>query len=480
MNKDELINAISEKEQGFNSILEIAQKEERELTEDEMSKVDELKSQVRELKTNLTEVERQERLDELKNNELQRAKEELDAKVRELIDESEAEAEVELAYAKLEELWGELDDAWEEYFDAEEKLALAKFQSLVKEIVLNVLNDVNARSIERKLNAEKEEEIEKIKRDYEEKNIVRNNKNNNNNLNDKKMSNNLFEIVREQIKASSPQTILMQRGAAEGSTDVMGSAIPVGVNELDVVGKEPIWKQMGVDYLPGVSGTYTLPYESPIVGELLAEMAAAIGDTVTPSGTLVSPKRYTVHKTFTVETLNSASDSFLQSIMNDMLAGCDRAITKDIYKKISAGASEVSGADLSKDGFDALMAGAEVEADGAFFSARKTFFDAKGVAIDAGSGRFLVENVGAASIGKGLTYDGVDYWYSSLFEDATGETRVAYGDAAKIHVADYEVAEVIIDKYTKAAEGEVIFTVNKIACVALKNPLAFAKTPDIP
>ena len=211
----------------------------------------------------------------------------------------------------------------------------------------------------------------------------------------------------------------------------------------------------------------------------MAELAAITGDTTTPDGILISPKRYSVQKTFTLETLNSATNSFFSKILEDMVKGCDRAITTDIYGKILGVATEVAGADISKDGFDALMAGAEVELDGAFFSARATFFEAKSVPIDAGSGRFLVESIGTAAIGKGNTYDGVPYWYSSLFTDGADQQYVAYGDASRIHVADYEALEIIVDKFTKAAEGQVVFTVNKIACAAVKNPHAFTKTPDL-
>jgi hypothetical protein len=125
------------------------------------------------------------------------------------------------------------------------------------------------------------------------------------------------------------------------------------------------------------------------------------------------------------------------------------------------------------------MAGAEVELDGAFLANRATFFEAKGQPIDAGSGRFLVERAGDVKVGRGVSYDGTPFWYSNLFEDGVDQKYVVYGDTSKIFVADYGMVEVIIDKYTQAAAGKVIITVNKLADVALKNPAAFAKTPDL-
>jgi hypothetical protein len=231
--------------------------------------------------------------------------------------------------------------------------------------------------------------------------------------------------------------------------------------------------------MSGAKGTFELPYENPIVAELLAEMAPANGDITTPSGILIQPHRYTVQKTLTIENMASATDSYLQSLLADMVKAADRKITEDVYTKLLGYASAVAGADISKAGFDALQGGAEVENNGAFFSARPTFFEAKGVAIDAGSGRFLVEQVNGTAVGNGQTYDGVTYWFSSLFNDGVDQKYVVYGDPSRIHVADYEMLEIIIDKYTKAANGQVIFTINKIANVAVTNPNAFVKTPDL-
>ena len=78
--------------------------------------------------------------------------------------------------------------------------------------------------------------------------------------------NKLFEAIREQISSQNPETVYVQRAPADGDTGVMGNVIPVDVAELDVIGKEPIWEQMGVEVYRGVQGTYTLPYETPIIG----------------------------------------------------------------------------------------------------------------------------------------------------------------------------------------------------------------------
>lgn len=290
---------------------------------------------------------------------------------------------------------------------------------------------------------------------------------------------NLFDSIRSAAQGQGGTITYSERAPIDGDTAEFGNVIPVGVEGLDIVGKEPLYKQMGANIMSGVRGTFELPYESPMVAEKLAELASAAGDVTTPSGILISPNRYTIQKTLTLETLASATDSYLQSLLADMVKAADRKITADIYAKLLTYAFPVPAASaLDKPSLDLLMAGAEIEMGGSFFSSRNTFFQAKGVKIDDGSGRFLVERVGQVSE-AGATYEGTPYFYSHLFDDGANEQYVIYGDASRIVVADYGMFEVIVDKFTKAAEGQVIMTVNKIADVAVSNPYAFTKTADL-
>ena len=162
-----------------------------------------------------------------------------------------------------------------------------------------------------------------------------------------------------------------------------------------------------------------------------------------------------------------------------MYQACDRKITAEIWDKAIAGSTAATtGTTINKAAFDILMSAVEVDGAGSFISPRATFFEAKSVAIDAGSGRFLVEKIAENALGKGKVYDGTDYWYSTLFIDPVAEQRICYGDFSKIYVADYGMYDVIVDKFTKASLGQVVITVNKIANVALKNPNAFAVSED--
>lgn len=286
---------------------------------------------------------------------------------------------------------------------------------------------------------------------------------------------NPYEAVRNSATGAGG-SVVIERAAVDGDTSVHGNVIPKGVAPLSIIGKKPLWQEMGVDFNPNAKGTYVLPYQSPIIGQKLAELASVTKDVTTPSGTLIMPRRFSVQKVLTLESIASASDDYLSKLISDMQYAADRKITSEVYLKALAGATLVAGGAITQAGFKLLMGGAEVEDNGAFMASRNTFFEAFGTPIDAGSGLFLAQMGATEGIGTAL---GAKFFNSQLFEDGAAQKYVVYGDTSMIHVADFGMTEVIIDKVTMASTGQIVFTVNKLADVALMNPVAFAKTPDL-
>jgi hypothetical protein len=425
---------------------------------------------------------------------------------------NDAEAALNTAYEAVERAWEEL---WEAQRQAEDAARKEEIKSLIVEVIkeaneLSMRTKAEAEKIEAERVAKELEDAEaerKLKEEADAKKIadekaesereakelaekeeaerkakeLEDETKRNLETNTKMEKNTLFALLDAQRTLGvQTQAIEVKRAAIDGDTSVMGEVIPKGVNDIDIMGYAPMYEAMGCDIYTGVRGTYTLPFQDPIQGAKLAELSSVTKDIVTPNGTLITPKRFSVQKEFTKETIKSATQQFFDKVLRDMVKGCDRAITSEVYTKAYAGATEVATAtDITKDSFDLVMAQPEVEYGGSFLASRKTFFAAKSVAIDAGSGRFLVETVSQDVLGKGTVYDGTPFWYSNLFVDAATEQYVVYGDVSKIHIADYGEVEIIMDIYTKAAEGKVVITVNKMADVALTNPIAFAKTADV-
>lgn len=418
----------------------------------------------------------------------------------------EAEDKLDLAEYELDLAYIALDKAWNDWYKANEAAEEDAIKDEIKKLIVDVLSETQLRA-EAKVNADKElsereakiKELEEtLNQEREAKKALESKENNKNNkdlsVGERKniMNKEIYEGLRSGVSTANKMTKIVvesdsegraiingERAAIDGDTSVMQDVIPKGVNDISIIGYEPMYKEMGVEVYEDVKGTYVLPWEDPIHAEDLDELSSATGDTVVPDGILIKPRRYQKWKDFTLETLESATNNFFDKTIENLVKGVDRQITKQVYAKALAGATEVAGAGLDKDGFDALMAEAEIEYEGAFLANRKTFFEAKGVVIDAGSGRFLAEKAASDRLGKGSVYDGTPFWYSNLFEDGASQKYVVYGDTGMIHVADYGKTEIIIDNMTQINEGKIRITVVKLADVALKNPVAFSKTPDL-
>ena len=500
MELNELQESKRSKTEEFEAIVALGKEEKRELTADELQKVEGLQEEVRGLDEQITAKETEEAdakraADEALETELKDViKSEIEEGLR-AMSKIDANAEVEKAYA-------ELDRAWAKYWEAceaeEKERRLEELRGLVKEILAepNMRNEQGLKdeALEAKRQAdEKAEELEKtLQVEREAKEALENElKENKRSLeqeqeNERKMADEkaktIYDVVREaSSEGLRSETIEVKRAAADGDTTAMAKGIPLAVKEIDRVGKKPIWQMMGLDIMNGAKGTYMLPHETPRIGEKLAELASVTKDAVSPDGVLVQPGRYSKSKEFTYETMESATDAFIQSIISDLRVSIDRAKTADVYAKALAGATEVATVTgLDRDNFIDLMAAVEVDEDGSFLSARSTYFKSMKVAVDAGSGKFLSTSVDANGQSKTfVTETGAPYWYSSLFDNGTDQEYVVYGDLSKIHFANYDTEKIIVDPYTKAAEGKVIITVISMAGIVLKNPDAFAKSTDL-
>lgn len=359
------------------------------------------------------------------------------------------------------------------------KIPVMRDASLVGDSAYAGAKIIGDAALKMKREKEEKEEVERIKREKEEAERIKREKEND--------MPNKMELIREAVARNSGTVVLdrgtaeilqLKRAAADGDTSAMSKLTARGVAPLDIMGKVPIWRELGVDYNPGVTGTYILPYEDPIIGQELAELAAVTGDATTPDGNVISPRRFSAKKTFTIEGIASMGDEMLNRQIQNLEQAADRKVTSAIYAKALAGATEVTGAALTKAGFDLLQGAIDGEESPAYLGSKNTFTKAKSVAIDAGSGRFLCQKVSGSKF-RGETYEGDDFFYSPLFKDADKEQYVVYGDMSRIHVADWNKTEVVVDNVTEAGAGKVTIHVRKVMNVALTNPNAFAKTPDL-
>lgn len=254
-----------------------------------------------------------------------------------------------------------------------------------------------------------------------------------------------------------------------GTLDVMVDA------SLSVLGSKPLWAQMGCLILPDLKGSIKLPYKAAAVAVKKAEKAAIDAGGGNPSSVTLDVARFGVSDIFSKETLATQNPAVNAAIINDMIVGADRALTADIYATALAAATEVAGGALTPAGFNALMGAAP--GMGAFAMRQSTFFEAKGVPIDAGSGRFLTELT--AIEGIGASHDGAKVFYSDLFADGGAAKYILYAIWSAMAVGTWGAIEVLVNPYTYQKEGQVELTVNRLANDVVRNANGFKKSPNL-
>jgi hypothetical protein len=267
--------------------------------------------------------------------------------------------------------------------------------------------------------------------------------------------------------------LIVRNGERVENLNVRALVLASGIDNVtvagntSVVGYEPFYKQMGVTVYPNLVGSLKLPYQSAIVAGKKGE-GARQDNVSTPLTVLLQPSRYTVTETVGKELLAVGNEQALQSFLFEMVKGVDRAITKDIFDVLIAGASAQAGlVGYTTANMDTLVA--NVDGDTTILMPRAEFYKAKNVKIDAGSGIFLANKTSQFA---GNMWDGTPLFYSQLFANAT----IVAADLKHVAVGEFgSDVEVIFDTYTKAPEGSVVITVCKLGDVKLVNALAAKK-----
>jgi len=271
-----------------------------------------------------------------------------------------------------------------------------------------------------------------------------------------------------------PYTDVVSQRASDTTTnaDSLDKTIYPG---LSIIGKEPLWQSMGLTVLPGLTGILSLGKKTPDIAGEYAEKADITATSNKATFVDLAPSRFGATDLFPRELLAQENPAVHAAYLNDLLAGCDRKITARIYAIALAAATEVAAGALTMAGFNALMGAIDI--DGAFAMDRGSFFAAKGIAIDSGSGKFLTSLTGKN--GVGLTHDGASVFYSTLFDDGAAKQYVQYGAWSEIWMGLWGAVEILINPYTYQQSSQTQITVNKLANMVCRNDAAFVKSPDL-
>lgn len=263
---------------------------------------------------------------------------------------------------------------------------------------------------------------------------------------------------------------------ASDSTTNAGSIDSTVYPGLSIIGQEPLWSKMGLTVLPGLHGQLELGKKAPDTAGEYAEKDDITATSNKATFVTLSPSRIGATDLFPRELLAQENPAVHMAYLGDLMKGVDRKITAKAYTIALAAATEVAAGDLTKAGFDALMAA--VDADGSFAMSRASFFEAKGVdATTGGFGRYLVELTGENGVGR--TYDGVKAVFSTLFADGANKQYAIYGAWEELWIGFWGAIEILINPYTYQQSSQTQITVNKITNIVCRNSSAFVKTPDL-
>lgn len=265
-----------------------------------------------------------------------------------------------------------------------------------------------------------------------------------------------------------------QRAVADTTTNAATIDLLIAPG-ISIIGKEPLYQSMGCTIMPGLQGSFKLGKKTADVAGKFAEKAAITTKPAVPTYVTMTPSRYGITETWDKELLAQENPQVHAAILNDMVKGVDRKMTAEVYAIALAAATEVAAGALTMAGFNALMAAVDI--DGAFAMTRASFFAAKGVAVDQGSGKFLTALTGKNGIG--LTHDGANAFYSTLFADGANQQYAIYGAFSEIFIGLWGALELLFDPYTLQEEGQIRTTVNKLAGIVCRDAGAFVKSPDL-
>jgi len=259
---------------------------------------------------------------------------------------------------------------------------------------------------------------------------------------------------------------------ATSNADLIDVAIVPG---LSIIGKEPLYKQMGLTVLEGIQGNLKIGKKAADVAAEYAEKATVTQTASVPEFLDITPVAFGITDIFTKELLAQENPKVHQQILADMVKGIDRKLTSKAYAIALAAATEVSGGQITEAGFNAMAAAIDI--DGAFAMDRESFFAAKAVKFDAGSGIRLAKNGSMNGIGE--AWDGTQIFYSTLFADGANKQYVVYGAWSEIWAGFWGALEILINPYTYQKTRQIEVTVNKLGNMVCRNSAAFVKSPDL-
>jgi len=283
------------------------------------------------------------------------------------------------------------------------------------------------------------------------------------------------------VQATNPHTLLVGAEAINMSGRAMDVADGAALihkdvaTDLDIVVPVPLYQKLGFRVLTGLNGTLGLPTQLHNEATFPGEDVTVIDNPNEPTGKTLTPKRVGLTQSFTKELLNSGNSALFSSIISDMVAGIDSAITRYGISQAIAGmtaGNTIDGSALTIDAKALTNLESLVEVDGKFVFDRARYALLKATPVTDGDSRTVING----KFSSGETFDG----YPCFGTTYCPTSEIVYGDWNHATVGMWDGIEIIVDPYTGAKKGKIEITVNRLVDVQVRNAEAFSMINLIP
>jgi len=284
-----------------------------------------------------------------------------------------------------------------------------------------------------------------------------------------------FSIPAKMVRATG-QTV------TEDSGDFGAAFVATDIRPVDGFIPRLILEDAGATFLSGLRGDVSLPKFSDYEYNWLNEREAIVLDAAEIDGPLLKPKRAGAGVAVSNQLLAQEAVGIENMIYNKLRFAAKLALEKAAINgdgiKAPLGLLNTPGIKLANATVGAtatwkdiveLWALLEAEnvngANASYVLNSKLAGSLRTIAKDAGSGRFLMEN---------LTIDGAKTIISNIVQTLAGNETLIYGDFSEMYIGQWGGVNFTADPYTGAGSGEIKIYSNLYADIAIANPEAFA------
>lgn len=321
-----------------------------------------------------------------------------------------------------------------------------------------------------------EKEINKIDREIDQLRLRNYNKNNHISM----RNTNLNEVLefRDWLK-NSHEDNSAESFKVELRADPILTSTDAGLIQKEVGSKvdtllspgEGFLRNLGVQIIPDLKGTFCLPYMDEDTGEWAAENVDGVSANMIPQSLTLNARRVTHSQSVTVETLAQSTPGLYQGILNNLTAGLWNGIVKDLLLDIS---TNVTGRYVTNGNrlFDNTVM-VQMEASIGTYSNTNLKY------VTTPSVKAYLKTVARIPNTEVVWSKGdIVNTYPAFGHQHVAPKQVIFGDFSRSYVGIWGPFTIVLDPYTNAKKGVINLTAVALADTGVSIKKAFCILTD--